>query len=200
MVAEMREISIAIPAHPARAASGLLHRAIGSALRQTRPAAGLSVAMDLTRAGAPATRQQALDQVVTPWVAFLDSDDWLYPDHLESLMACAEVTGADYVYSYWDTQVTPDILGHFGKPFDTANPTETTITVLMRTELAKQVGFEAMPDRHENTGEDFRLVLECVKLGAHIVHLPKQTWVWSHHAGGNTSGMPTKGDAREVLV
>lgn len=188
-------VTIAIPAHPARVASGLLHRAVGSALRQTHPAAAISVAMDLTRAGAPATRQQALDQVVTPWVAFLDSDDYLYPDHLESLIGHAEETGADYVYSYWDTDITPDILGHYGKPFDPANPTETTITILARTGLVKEAGMQAMPDRTENTGEDFRLVLECIRLGAHIVHLPKQTWVWSHHAGGNTSGMATKGDA-----
>lgn len=188
------DITIAIPAHPARAASGLLHRAIGSALRQTRPAAGLSLAMDLTRAGAPATRQRALDQVITPWVAFLDSDDWLYPDHLASLMECAEETGADYVYSYWDTNITPDILGHFGKVFDPASPTETTITVLVRTELAKAVGFKALEDRESNTGEDWRMVLGCIDQGANIVHLPKQTWVWSHH-GANTSGMATKGDA-----
>lgn len=185
------DITVAIPSHPARS-NGLLQRALTSVLCQTWTPAGISLAIDTLREGAPATRQRALDGVTTPWVAFLDSDDAFDPDHLESLAACANETGADYVYSYWHT--APDVLGHFGKPFDPANPTETTITILVRTELAKEVGFKAMPDRYENTGEDFQLVLGCVALGAKIVHLPKRTWLWNHHSG-NTSGMPTKGDA-----
>lgn len=188
-----RDISVAIPTHPARSESGLLQRALGSVLAQTWQPAAISVAMDTEGDGAPHTRQRALDGVNTPWVAFLDSDDAFYPKHLELLAKHAVDTDADYVYSYWDTRMTPDVLGHFGKVFDPANPTETTITILIRTGLAKQVGFEALPDRQHNTGEDFRLVTSCVALGAKIVHLPEQTWFWAHH-GANTSGMPTKGD------
>lgn len=185
------DITVVIPTHPARS-NGLLQRALTSVLAQTWRPAGFVVAMDNLREGAPATRQRALDSVNTPWVAFLDSDDAFDPDHLESLGECANRTGADYVFSYWHT--APDVLGHFGKVFDPQHPTETTITVLVRTELAKKVGFKALPDRFENTGEDFRLVLGCLDLGAKVVHLPKRTWLWAHH-GGNTSGMPTKGDA-----
>lgn len=189
------DITVAIPAHWQRVQSGMLARACGSAVMQTHAPAALSVAMDLERQGAPATRQRALDAVQTPWVAFLDSDDMFYPEHLKSLLDHALETGADYVYSYWDTKRTPDVLGHFGKPFDHGNPTETTITILVRTDLAKDVGFQALTDRQENTGEDWRFTLECIKRGAMIMHLPKQTWYWAHH-GGNTSGMPNKGDAR----
>lgn len=187
----MTAITVAVPAHPARIQSRLLQRALQSVLYQTYPAAGVSLAMDLTRAGAPATRQRALDGVTTPLVAFLDSDDYFDPDHLESLYGCMQDTGADYVFSYWHG---PDFLGHFGKEFDPADPVETTITILVRTELAKQVGFQAIPDRLENTGEDRRMTLGCIELGAKIVHLPKRTWTYGMH-GQNSSGLPTKGDA-----
>lgn len=185
------EIGVAIPAHQARLTNGMLDRATQSVYAQTLPPAAVSVAVDWAREGAPATRQRALDAVATPWVAFLDSDDMFDPDHLELLARCAEENDASYVYSYWHG---PDILGHFGKVFDPNDPIETTITVLVKTELAKAVGFQALPDRLANTGEDARLTRGCVALGAKIVHLPRRTWTYGMH-GGNTSGLPTKGDA-----
>lgn len=185
------KISVAVPAHPARVENGMLARAVNSVLWQLHPAAALSIAVDLNRQGAPATRQRALDAIQTDWVAFLDSDDWLDAIHLQALATCAVEHGADYVYSYWHG---PDVLGCFGRPFDPADPVETTSTILVRTELAKAVGFQALPDRLANTGEDRRMTLGCLELGAKIVHHPERTWTWSHH-GANTSGMPTKGDA-----
>lgn len=190
------DITVAIPYHAARVRNGMLDRAVNSVLAQTWRPAAVSLAEDIWKQGAPATRQRALDTVQTTWVAFLDSDDYFLPLHLELLADHAIKTGADYVYSYWDTSITPDILGHFGKPFDPKNPTETTITILARTGLVKEIGFKALEDRAHNTGEDWRLVNGMIKLGAHISHLPEMTWVWSHHSG-NTSGMPSKGDALE---
>jgi hypothetical protein len=72
-------ITVAVPAHPARIANGMLGRAVGSVWAQTRPPAALSVAVDLDRAGAAVTRQRALDAVGTEWTAFLDSDDEGWP-------------------------------------------------------------------------------------------------------------------------
>lgn len=185
------EITVAIPAHPARLRNGKLARAVHSVGQQTLPPAALSIAVDLTRAGAPATRQRALDAVMTPWVAMLDSDDFFDPQHLEHLLRHALDTGADYVYSYFHGA---DFLGHFGKVFDPLNPIETTSTILVRTDLAKSVGYQAIPERLENTGEDRFFTLGCISLGAKIVHLPERTWTYWMD-GFNSSGLPTKGDA-----
>src|SRR5512139_1585310 len=76
-------ITVAIPTLPARGM--LLERAIRSVRRQTLPAAAISVAADVSRAGAAATRQRALDAVLTPWVALLDDDDAFKAEHLEKL-------------------------------------------------------------------------------------------------------------------
>lgn len=183
---------MAIPAHPARLRSGMLDRALCSVTEQTFLPAAVSVAVDLDRQGAPATRQRALDAVSTPWVAFLDSDDQFLPEHLEVLVQGAYDNAADFVYSWFHG---PDPFPqHFGKPFDPLNPVETTSVILVRTELAKQVGFAKIPERLHNTGEDFRMTMGCVALGAKIVHVPRRTWIWNV-GSHNTSGLPDKGDA-----
>jgi Glycosyltransferases involved in cell wall biogenesis len=199
------DITVCIPAHPARVANGMLDRAAASVEAQLHPAADISVAVDYAGAGAAVTRQRALDAVRTEWVAFLDSDDWFYPEHLRVLAAGAHIYRAQYVYSYYmvhDAAGRPwpgnDPLGHFGKPFNNAAPHQTTITTLVRTDLAKAVGFQDVPDRAlidgQHFGEDFQFTVGCAQAGARIMHIPRRTWSWSHH-GLNSSGIPGRGDA-----
>lgn len=165
----------------------MLAQAVQSVALQTLPAAAISIAVDSEHRGAWHTRQRAVDAVKTEWLAFLDDDDLFKPQHLQRLREYAKETGASYCFSYWDTNVTPDILGHFGRVFDPKNPTHTTMTVLVRTELAQSVRFTPREEHHEAGGEDWRFTLGCVAAGAKIVHLPEQTWIWRHH-GANTSG------------
>lgn len=199
------EITVAIPAHPARVANGMLDRAVQSVKNQLLPAADISIAIDEDGQGAAATRQRALDAVKTEWVAFLDSDDWFYPEHLRVLAAGARIFKADYVFSYYqvhfpDGRPWPanDPLGHFGRPFNPARPHQTTITTLVRTELAQAVGFREPPEgaliNGERYGEDFLFTVECAQADAKFVHVPRRTWAWTHHHG-NTSGRPDRGDA-----
>lgn len=214
----MTTVSVIIPAHPARCRNGMLNEATASVWAQTRPPDALHVVIDHAGLGAPATRQRALDHVSTDWVAFLDSDDLLLPKHLEWLLRHAEETGADYVYAWfkilqqfpsgrqniiqWDAERGDGVFppGHYLNDFDPADPVETTITVLVRTELAKQVGFRALDRGQANTGEDRFFTLGCLAAGARISHLRRFSWLWRHHwfgqdRPGNTSGHVTKGDA-----
>ncbi|MEU1272966.1 glycosyltransferase family 2 protein [Streptomyces sp. NPDC005799] len=199
------EITVAIPAHPARVANGMLDRAVASVKNQLLPAADISIAIDEDVDGAAVTRQRALDAVKTEWVAFLDSDDWFYPEHLRVLAAGARIFKADYIFSYFmvhfpDGKPWPanDPLGHFGRQFNPAKPHQTTITHLVRTELAKSIGFREPPEgaliNGERYGEDFQYTVECARAGAKIVHVPRRTWAWCHH-GANSSGQPGRGDA-----
>ncbi|MFC8447682.1 glycosyltransferase family 2 protein [Kitasatospora sp. NPDC057223] len=193
-------ISVVVPTHPARVRNGMTKRAVGSVFGQTLPAASLIVEHDLDRAGAAATRHRGLLKVTTEWVAFLDSDDQLKPNHLADLMACAQDAGADYVYAWYvPVGFGSDPLPHFGKVFDPEHPTQTTITTLVRTELAQAVGFREPPPgatiNGERYGEDFQFTVECIAAGARIIHLPRRTWLWNAH-GANSSGQPDQGDAR----
>lgn len=191
-------VTAIIAAHPARLRSGLLSRALQSVMAQTLTPAAVSIAVDLDGAGAPATRQRALDAVQTEWVAVLDSDDVWYPHHLESVVGYALETGADFVYSGHETIPpghSPLPYTHFTKPWNPEDPIETTVTVLVRTAIAKQVGYLPLDRGQTNTGEDFRFTLGCRDLGALMVCYPHKTWAYDIR-GQNTSGMPGRGDAR----
>lgn len=191
------DITVAIPAHPARLRNNMLTRALNSVAHQTAPAAAVSLAIDLHREGAAPTRQRALEAVQTPWVAFLDSDDVFMPQHLKNMMRHARETEADFVYSWFQMVGGGDPFPetHFSNDFDPENPIETTVTTLVRTELAKSVGFYALDRGEVNSGEDRRFTLGCLAAGAKISHLKERTWYWFHH-GQNTSGLPGRGDAR----
>lgn len=190
----MQDITIVTPTIPSR--SSMFTRAMRSAHQQTLPPAAISVAIDVNREGAAATRERALMAAKTTWVAFLDDDDALEKQHLEKLMRHAEETNADFVYSwFWvpgGTDPFPET--HYTNPFDPEEPIETTITTLVKTELAQSVGFKPLDRGEINGGEDRYFTLECLAAGAKISHLVDRTWYWFHHSG-NTSGLPTKGDS-----
>lgn len=157
--------------------------AVNSALNQTLRPAAVVLAVDTAHEGAATTRQEALVSVRTHWVAFLDDDDEMKPEHLKTLMDWAVAERADYVYSWFDTEPVgcdPFPPNHETDAFDPDNPILTTITTLVRTDLAQYVGFSG-------TEEDYRFELGCLAAGAVISHAPGRTWVWHHH-GKNTSG------------
>lgn len=204
-------ITVVTPTHPARLRNGMMVRCQQSVAAQTLLPDAHVVAIDVDREGAAATRDRALMMARTDFVAFLDSDDFFFAEHLEQLMNHQQETGADFVYSWFKIfQETPwggQLLDHdpifpathFTRPFDPENPIETTITTLVRTELAKEVGFQKLERGEYNSGEDRYFTLGCLEKGAKISHLVKKTWAWSHH-GANTSGLPTKGDAAADAV
>lgn len=210
-------IAVCIPAHPARARNGMLDEALRSVWAQTLLPDAVHVAMDTTRAGAPATRQRALDAASCDWISFLDSDDLLLPQHLEHLLAHALATNADLVYSWFrlvqqladgrridhgdfDPVFPP---GHYLNPFDPTShltAVETTMTVIVRRELAQAVGMRALDRGEVNSGEDRAFTLDILDAGGRIEHLVERTWLWRHHqlpdgSPGNASGLASKGDA-----
>lgn len=188
-------VTVVTPFHAQRKANGMLERAATSVRSQTVPVEHV-LAEDIHRMGAAITRAHGLALVETEWTAFLDSDDEMDPDHIERLLAHAADTAADYVYPWFRVVGGTDPFPMFyGKPFDPSAPNSTTITILVRTELAKTVGFAVDPTV-QVAGEDFLFTKGCIAAGAKIVHLPRRSWTWHHHGGGNTSGLPTRGDAR----
>lgn len=167
---------------------------------------------DMTHAGAAKTRHAGLMGVDTEWVAFLDDDDEMLPDHLYKLLGAALEHDADYVWSRFriqypdgSTLAGPAFLGERAfRQWDDDDPAQTTITTLVRTELAREAGgfiqFEESGAEvaGHRAGEDFEFTLRCRKAGGVFRHVPEVTWCW-HHWGygtrgvpGNTSGMPDR--------
>lgn len=182
-------VTVVTPYHPQREANGMLERCAASVRAQTVPVEHI-LAQDVHRMGAAITRNHGMALVQTEWTAFLDSDDEMDPDHIEHLLACAQETGADYVYPWFRVVGGSDPFPmFFGRPWDDTAPHSTTITILVRTELAREIGFRQIP-----ANEDWDFTLRCVAASAKIVHLPRRSWTYYHH-GYNSSGLPDRGDA-----
>lgn len=207
-------ITVCIPSIPVRGA--LLRRALESVTRQTLPAAAVAVAVDLGREGAAITRQRALETVRTEWVAFLDDDDEMHPDHLLRLYDAAEEFNASYLWSrfriaypgktykgggvgYTDFADGPAPLGRGTfEQWNDAQPAQTTVTTMVRTEVARlvggfaSIGLAADSIDGQRAGEDWLFTLACREaVGLEgMRHVPYVTWTWHHH-GRNTSGLPS---------
>jgi glycosyltransferase involved in cell wall biosynthesis len=187
-------VTVVIPVHPPRLHS-TLDRALHSVWEQDSLPQAVLVEVDRTRAGAAATRNLGLEQVTTEWVAFLDSDDQLRPEHLSALEGCAAQEDADLVYPWFDVangwDPFPD---RFGQPFDPeVLRTRNTIpvTVLARTELIRAVGGFRPKGPPENPCDDWGCWEAMLAAGGRFVHLPERTWIWHWHRSatdGNTSG------------
>lgn len=190
------DVTVVIPSLARR--ERMLARALASVDAQHAVPTAVVVEVDHDRDGAPLTRQRGLEKVRTPWVAFLDDDDEFKPEHLLALHRASEDTGADFVFSWYDvvggTDPRPE---EFGIAWDHTRPRQTTITTLVRTALALDVGGFVTegddlhhPDRRY-AGEDWIFANRVNDAGGLIYHLPRKTWRWHHH-GSNTSGLPTR--------
>lgn len=191
--------TVVIPSIPPR--QHQLRQAVASVLHQTLQPTAVIIEVDHDHEGAAVTRHRGLAKVTTEWTAFLDDDDLLDAIHLQTLMDTAEQHGADYVWSQFRlgfadgrTQAGPYPLGTgtFDQWRD-EQPAQTTITTMVRTELALKVGgFAGFTDTGQEIdgqrfGEDWDFTLRMREAGAVFRHAPVVTWTWMHW-GGNTSG------------
>lgn len=201
------DITVVIPTVPTR--KHLLERAMRSAQDQLHQPVAIAVALDTKGEGATATRTRGLAMVQTEWTAFLDDDDEFMPEHLQALMMHQETTGADLVFPWFDVIGGRDPFPeNEGRQFSLENPHQTTITFLVRTAAARDVGtFEFAPgiDAHDpgvdeqghRAGEDFRFVIRMVEAGYRVEHLNQRTWKWHHWIKpdgtlGNSMGLPSR--------
>jgi glycosyltransferase involved in cell wall biosynthesis len=184
-------VTAVIPAIPPRVADGKLHRAVSSVLGQTRPVDAVSVSIDTGRLGSSVNRNQALAGVQTEWTALLDDDDEWSPSHIELLMDHARDTDADLVYPWFDVPGGFDPWPHReGRPFDREalrSENYIPITVLVRTELLRDVGGFRPKGPPDNPCDDWGTWDALLERDAKFTHLNRRTWTWHWH-GANTSG------------
>jgi glycosyltransferase involved in cell wall biosynthesis len=196
------DVTVVIPSIPTR--SILLQRALQSVYAQSVVPAAISVRSDQTRLGAPQNRDLAAASATTEWIAFLDDDDELEPDHLRLLLAKAEKTGADLVYPWFTVAGGTDPFPQWeNQPWRNDDPHQVPITFIVKRDAYLEVGgFSKDWDESQGedpgvdaegnrAGEDYRFVLRLAAARRKIVHLPKRTWIWHHHSN-NTMGLPTK--------
>lgn len=206
-------ITVCIPTIPPR--NEMLDKAIRSVSNAAHHMfAGVPIVVqvetDHGKQGAAATRQAALERVRTEWATFLDDDDTMDWNHLRELYSAACEHKADYLWSRfriglpggrWRPGPSPLGAGTF-EQWNDAQPAQTTVTTMVRTELAWDVGGFTGPHRAggyivddtidgQRVGEDWLFTLACRAAGAVFRHVPVVTWTWNHHAS-NTSGLPDR--------
>lgn len=211
----MSSVAVCVPTIPGR--ESLLERAVESARVQSHVPDEICIALDQDADGAATTRNRAWRLTDCDYVAFLDDDDELLPNHVKSLLRLADESGADVVYPWFRIidNVGNDITANdplrikvgralvtpFGLPFGDAHREELLtrnnfipVTVLVRRTSLEQVdGFPRLnsPEWPENCCEDWGLWRRLLAVGARFEHLPERTWLWRWH-GQNTSGRPWK--------
>jgi glycosyltransferase involved in cell wall biosynthesis len=211
-----RDVTVVIPTHGGR--RELLTAAFASAIEQTHPPTAVVVQYDAEGRGAAWARNEALKSVRTHWVAFLDSDDLLYSNHLQVCLDAAQESGADLVYPYFDILGSHDVLAtsQFGRvvnpegvPFGPEQERWLRhrggfipVTHLCRTDRIKKAGGFPQPNSFPvpegNVSadcEDYGLLLRLLDRGARFHHVPVRTWVYRVHAG-NTGGRRTYAPAQ----
>lgn len=174
-------ISVLTPTIPPRYRE--LARASASVQAQKRPADRHVITMDFHHQGPGATRNAALDQVETEWVAFLDDDDELLPHHLRSCEKFAFWSSADVVYPIGAYDYGVDPLRQCGVPFSPHRLRAGNfipVTVLARTERVVGVGGfptgDQVPRMGETPCEDWGLWLKMLDDGAVFAPLHQVTW------------------------
>lgn len=202
----MTTVALCITSIPPR--RQLLREAVASVIAQTRQPDVWRIAIDHNGVGAATTRNHAWRSVDADWIAFLDDDDLLLPNHLETLLAHSD--DADLVYPWFELLEGADplyvtqngrLVPAFGVPFGEeqreyvfTSGNFIPVTVLVRRALLEEVGGFPQPGSAEwphETCEDWGCWQRLLRAGARFKHVPERTWRWRWH-GQNTSGRPWK--------
>lgn len=186
----MNDVTVCIPTIPER--GDLLLRAVASAQTQTYPVAAISIACAGPEEGASSTRNRAAQLAETKWIAFLDDDDELRPEHVATLLEVAERERAVMVVPWFTVKGGSDPFpGKRGKTWDPDQPHVFPITYLIRTDVFRLgPGFQDDSPPGDWMIQDLPVARHAATEGP-IVMIPDQTWIWHHH-GMNTNGIPKR--------
>jgi glycosyltransferase involved in cell wall biosynthesis len=174
------KISVITPSLPTRADK--LAECMDSVKAQTLPALEHLVAVDHDKRGPSAIRNELLAQAKGTWIAVLDDDDLLYPNHLEVLSTAK----GDVRYTHCD------VGGKDWNPnrdFDADELRQRSYipaTCLIRTSLLRKIGGWREQSKCPSGFEDWDLYLRALDAGATFTCIPEVTWRYRFHGGNRT--------------
>lgn len=173
-------VTIVTPTLPERA--HLLAELRADIDAQTVPPAAWFAAADHERRGPAVLRNELVARATTTWVAFVDDDDRIDPEHLAALLAHAE--DADVVYSDWRTEgrdgFGPDPCEDYAQ---LAARNWIPVTALVRRETFLAVGGFPTTMQHEDHG----LWQRVWRAGGRFRRVPRVTWTYRFGAWGHRS-------------
>jgi glycosyltransferase involved in cell wall biosynthesis len=193
-------IVVLTPSLPER--GELLAEAVASVRMQTVRPAMHAIAIDFENAGIGALLNRLARSADVDWLARLDDDDLLQPNHLEALSTKAE--DADVVYSWCEVAprvvngvlpAPPAVLGQTRRRptqwFDEARlpagnyiPATTLVRRTLWAELGgwREDGWRFGGERDDPAlTEDWDFWLRALDAGARFVCVPEVTWIYRYH-------------------
>jgi glycosyltransferase involved in cell wall biosynthesis len=198
---EVADVTVCTATIPTRVE--LLERAIRSVTNQTLKVQEHSIKLDLDKLGQPAVLDQIIQEAKTKYVAILDDDDELLPNHIELLYKKIIETDADLVFPHFRYSNLSDA-GHLemfrGLPWDNNNPHQVPVTWIAKRQSILDVGgfsgdFDVLSYEVDNQGNrignDFNLVKKLAKANKHITNISEITWIY-HVGHPSTLGMPIR--------
>lgn len=122
--------------------------------------------------GAGASRNVGLDEAKAPLVLFLDADDYLHPDALQSMLGLYARGQGQYVYTHWfsvhDGEVKREEVPEYDR-YTMLRAPQHAVTVLMDTQKARKIRFSERYDLLE----DWDFFIRCAISGYHGMLLPE---------------------------
>jgi len=181
----------------------LLARAVKSVEAQTLQPAAHLIMEDTNKLGGAAIKDKLLKKVKTKYVAVLDDDDELLPQHIEVIYKCITESDADLVYPWFRYQTSGNA-GHlepyFGVAWSNDDVHQVPITWIAKTLTIKRAGgFSEGYDPESmildsggnRIGDDFLVIQRLVAHDRIIKHHPEITWIY-HDDRESTLGMPSR--------
>lgn len=146
-------LTFVIPTAPYHEA--MVEHAIASCLAQT-VICRVTVVYDHERKGAGWARNRGLEQITTPFVSFLDADDWIEPDFAEKCLRAYD--GRHYIYTDW---MAAGYVEAPPRPWS-GDGSSHIVTTLLPTAFVRQIGGfdEALPG-----GEDTDFYWKLTRAG-----------------------------------
>lgn len=181
----------------------LLARAVCSVDQQTLTPQAHRVKIDHDRLGGAAVLDLIVQEADTTYIAILDDDDELLPEHLQVLYAAIQEHEADLVFPHF-RYATLAHGGHLeqyrGQTWSNTNVHQVPITWLCRRDAFLECGgfskdFDPESYDVDSTGNrigyDFLFIQRMAAAGKKIVHVPEVTWIY-HDDRASTLGMPSR--------
>jgi hypothetical protein len=198
---EIADVTVCTATIPTRV--DLLERASKSVQNQTLKVKDHSIKLDLEKLGQPLILDEIIKEAKTKYVAILDDDDELLPNHIKLLYKKIVETEADLVFPHFKYSNLSDA-GHLekfrGLPWDNNNPHQVPITWIAKRETILEVGgfsgdFDVLSYEVDNQGNrignDFNLIKKLAQANKHITNISEITWIY-HVGHPSTLGMPIR--------
>lgn len=149
------------------------------------------IIMDICGSGPAELRNLVLERVESDWVAFLDDDDLLDPDHIETLAGAINDQDADLAFSWYRSQGAPETervheWDDYALGVMLSGRNLIPVTVLARRQAILDAGGFNYEDRYE----DHQLWLRMLRNGCRFAVVPRETWTY-RMLGGNRTWLTT---------